>query len=74
MLLKVQWSNRPTSHYSPIENVQKTVSELYEDPCNYGVTVTVTNEDGEYVEFNYSERASKRGIREKLLELQNLMW
>jgi hypothetical protein len=54
--------------------VQKTVSELYEDPCNYGVTVTVTNEDGESVEFNYSERASKVSIREKLLELQNLMW
>ena len=74
MLLRVQWSNRPTSHYSPIENVQRTVSELYQDPCNYGVTVTVTNEDLQSVEFNYSERMSKRDIREKLLELQNLMW
>lgn len=74
MLLKIKWSNRPTSHYSPIENVQKTVSELYEDPCNYGVTVTVSNADEDSIEFDYSERMSKKAIREKLLELQNLMW
>lgn len=74
MLLKIQRSDRPTSCYSPIENVQKSVSELYEDPSNYGITVTVTNEDGASVEFDYSERLSKRGIREKLLELQNLLW
>lgn len=74
MMLKIIRSDRPTSYYSPIENVQKVVSEMYKDPTNFGVTMTVVNEDGVFVDFNYSDRLSKIKIREKLLELQNLLW
>lgn len=74
MMLKVIRSDRPTSHYSPIENVQESISELYKDPANFGITVTVVNEDGASLEFDTSENLSKAGIRKRLEELQNLLW
>ena len=74
MMLKVIRSDRPTSHYSPIENVQESISELYKDPANFGITVTVVNEDGASLEFDTSEKLSKAGIRKRLEELQNLLW
>lgn len=74
MMLKVIRSDRPTSHYSPIENVQESISELYRDPANFGITVTVVNEDGASLEFDTSEKLSRAGIRKRLEELQNLLW
>jgi len=74
MMLKVIRSDRPTAYYSPVENVQESIAELYEDPTSYGLTVTVVNEDNVSVEFDFSNRISKAGIRSKLLELQNLLW
>lgn len=74
MMLKVIRSDRPTSHYSPIENVQESITELYKDPANFGVTVTVINEDGMSLEFDTSEKLSRAGIKKRLEELQNLLW
>jgi hypothetical protein len=74
MMLKVIRSDRPTSHYSPIENVQESISELYKDPANFGITVKVVNEDGASLEFDTSEKLSKTGVRKRLEELQNLLW
>ena len=74
MMLKIIRSDRATSHYSPIENVQESITELYKDPSNFGVTVTVVNEDGMSLEFDTSEKLSKAGIRKRLEELQNLLW
>lgn len=74
MMLKIIRSDRPTSHYSPIENVQESISELYMDPANFGVTVTVINEDGASLEFDTSNKLSKAGVRKRLEELQNLLW
>ena len=74
MMLKIIRSDRPTSHYSPIENVQESISELYMDPTNFGVTVTVINEDGASLEFDTSNKLSKAGVRKRLEELQNLLW
>ena len=74
MMLKIIRSDRPTSHYSPIENVQESISELYMDPTNFGVTVTVINEDGAPLEFDTSNKLSKAGVRKRLEELQNLLW
>jgi len=74
MMLKIIRSDRSVPHYSPIENVQDTISELYKDPSNFGVMVTVVNEDGNSVEFDTSEKLSKAGVRKKLEDLQNLLW
>jgi hypothetical protein len=74
MMLKIIRSDRPTSHYSPIENVQESISELYKDPANFGITVTVVNEDGASLQFDTSEKLSRAGIRKRLEELQNLLW
>jgi hypothetical protein len=73
-MLKIIRSDRSVPHYSPIENVQDTISELYKDPSNFGVMVTVVNEDGNSVEFDTSEKLSKAGVRKKLEDLQNLLW
>jgi len=74
MMLKIIRSDRAVPYYSPIENVQETISELYKDPANFGVMVTVVNEDGTSVEFDTSKKLSKAGVRTKLEELQNLLW
>jgi hypothetical protein len=54
--------------------VQESISELYKDPANFGITVTVVNEDGASLEFDTSENLSRAGIRKRLEELQNLLW
>ena len=74
MMLKIIRSDRSVPYYSPIENVQDTISELYKDPSNFGVMVTVVNEDGNSVEFDTSEKLSKAGVRRRLEDLQNLLW
>jgi hypothetical protein len=74
MMLKIIITDRAVPYYSPIENVQDTISELYKDPTNFGVKVTVVNEDGNSVEFDTSEKLSKSGVRKKLEDLQNLLW
>jgi hypothetical protein len=74
MMLKIIRSDRSVPYYSPIENVQETISELYKDPANFGVMVTVVNEDGNSVEFDTSEKLSKAGVRKRLEDLQNLLW
>jgi hypothetical protein len=74
MMLKIIRTDRAVPYYSPIENVQETISELYKDPANFGVMVTVVNEDGNSVEFDTSEKLSKAGVRKRLEDLQNLLW
>jgi hypothetical protein len=73
MMLKIIRTDRAVPYYSPIENVQDTISELYK-ASNFGVKVTVVNEDGNSVEFDTSEKLSKSGVRKKLEDLQNLLW
>jgi hypothetical protein len=73
MMLKIIRTDRAVPYYSPIENVQDTISELYK-ATNFGVKVTVVNEDGNSVEFDTSEKLSKSGVRKKLEDLQNLLW